>query len=311
MKTLLYKVIGVLQQDETGDPAQVGDQVKLFLDQSANPELPEFVFGIIQPGIRKAGCCDDYTVYRITYELAEFYLRPDDVINITTTAAVDVVAQELLEETERAIAVEEQLQENIDAEETARIAADNAEAATRLAADNALSARTTTLENDAVRYTSQAKSDGSKEIARSNIGMANRTLLDSSNASSVNWGDRFLLSFNGEISLDWESRQFVDTSGTVTASWANGLELYDGTNIITGTTTGSTIGTTVSQKLAFHGAAPVIQRANANQAAVVTTTATQTTPWGFSTQAQANAIITLLNEIRTTLVEKGIMKGSA
>lgn len=100
MKILNYKVAGFLQQDETGPPAQVGDQVKMFLDQQANPELPEFVFGIIQPGIRKAGCCDDYTVYKIGYDLEEFTLRPDDIINLTTTAAVDVVANDLLEHIE-------------------------------------------------------------------------------------------------------------------------------------------------------------------------------------------------------------------
>lgn len=100
MKILRYKVIGTLQQDETGREAQVGDQVKLFLDQAANPDLPEFVFGIIQPGIRKAGCCDEYSIYEIGYELDEYTLRPDDVINVTTTAAVDVVAADLQEEVE-------------------------------------------------------------------------------------------------------------------------------------------------------------------------------------------------------------------
>jgi parallel beta-helix repeat protein len=36
-------------------------------------------------------------------------------------------------------------------------------------------------------------------------------------------------------------------------------------------------------------------------AATVTTTSTQTTPWGFSTQAQANAIVTNLNAVRADL----------
>lgn len=62
--------------------------------------------------------------------------------------------------------------------------------------------------------------------------------------------------------------------------------------------------------VAFHGATPVAQRAGSAQAAVATTAPTNSTPYGYS-QAQATAILTLLNEIRAVLVEKGFMKGSA
>lgn len=73
---------------------------------------------------------------------------------------------------------------------------------------------------------------------------------------------------------------------------------------------GEVIGTTAAQLLAFHGATAVIQRTAAAQAAVITTAATQTTPFGFATLAQANAIVTLVNELRAALVEKGLIKGS-
>lgn len=76
------------------------------------------------------------------------------------------------------------------------------------------------------------------------------------------------------------------------------------------TAEGKQIGTAVDPLLAFHGSTPVAQRAGAAQAAVATTTATSSTPYGYS-QAQANAIVTLLNEIRAALVEKGIIKGAA
>lgn len=89
------------------------------------------------------------------------------------------------------------------------------------------------------------------------------------------------------------------------------LTIADAGNLAVGSTTGTKIGTATTQKLAFYNATPIVQRAAAAQAAVATTAATQTTPWGFSTQAQADAIITLLNEIRTTLVNLGLMKGSA
>jgi hypothetical protein len=42
-------------------------------------------------------------------------------------------------------------------------------------------------------------------------------------------------------------------------------------------------------------------------AAVVTTAATQTTPYGYATQAQADDIVTRLNTIRAALIANGIL----
>lgn len=85
----------------------------------------------------------------------------------------------------------------------------------------------------------------------------------------------------------------------------------DGSNVIVGSSTGTKIGTATTQKIAFHNSTPVAQRAGAAQAAVGTTGATQTTPYGFTTAAQADAIVALVNELRAALVEKGLIKGSA
>ena len=71
------------------------------------------------------------------------------------------------------------------------------------------------------------------------------------------------------------------------------------------------VGTTAAKLVGFHGTAATAQRASANQAAVVNTASTQTTPFGFSTNTQADAIVTLVNEIRTALINKGLIKGSA
>lgn len=93
---------------------------------------------------------------------------------------------------------------------------------------------------------------------------------------------------------------------------------------------GTIFGRTTTQKCAFHGATPVAQRSGSAQAAVTdtvgaalaTTAATQTTPYGFS-QAQADGLISrvnalivdnaaktvLINELRASLVEKGIIAG--
>lgn len=73
---------------------------------------------------------------------------------------------------------------------------------------------------------------------------------------------------------------------------------------------GYLIGAATTEGVGFHGTTPTAQRAGAAQAAVATTPATNSTPYGFS-QAQADGIITLLNEIRAALVAKGLIKGSA
>lgn len=64
--------------------------------------------------------------------------------------------------------------------------------------------------------------------------------------------------------------------------------------------------------LGFYGAIPVAQPAATNQSAIASTAAVSisATQWGFSTSAQASGIVSLLTEIRTALVNTGIIKGS-
>lgn len=98
------------------------------------------------------------------------------------------------------------------------------------------------------------------------------------------------------------------------------------------TSAGTVIGVTATRKIGFHGAAPTAQRAGAAQAAVTgtvgaalaTTAATNSSPYGF-TQAQADGLIArvnalivdnaaqtvLINELRAALAAKGIIKGAA
>ncbi|MGA7325307.1 MAG: hypothetical protein WBX25_12660 [Rhodomicrobium sp.] len=71
---------------------------------------------------------------------------------------------------------------------------------------------------------------------------------------------------------------------------------------------GTVLGQSPSDLISFYNATPVPQRSGAVQAAVDTSAPTNATPYGFS-QTQAAAIITLLNEIRATLVGAGLMKG--
>ena len=52
-------------------------------------------------------------------------------------------------------------------------------------------------------------------------------------------------------------------------------------------------------------------RSGSAQASVATTGSTTSTPYGYTTAAQADAIPVILNEIRATLIALGVWKGSA
>lgn len=90
-------------------------------------------------------------------------------------------------------------------------------------------------------------------------------------------------------------------------------ELSDGKNLIVGTGTGTKIGTAANQKLAWHGATPVVQRAGAAQAAVTPSTdfTGADTVDKAALLAAVQALQTLVNELRAAAVEKGMIKGSA
>lgn len=111
-------------------------------------------------------------------------------------------------------------------------------------------------------------------------------------------------------------------SGTIT--------LAEAANIVVGTTTGTKIGTATSQKLGFYNATPVIQPAAAGQGAVAAPTAYSAHASGavpvvsnaatdLDTTAAALATLvtevtnlrTLVDAMRTALVDTGVMKGAA
>lgn len=71
-------------------------------------------------------------------------------------------------------------------------------------------------------------------------------------------------------------------------------------------------GGTNTATVGFYGATPVAQQSGAGQAAAASTAAASisATQWGFSTSTQANAVITLVNQLRSDLVDLGLIKGS-
>lgn len=74
---------------------------------------------------------------------------------------------------------------------------------------------------------------------------------------------------------------------------------------------GYRMGQASTSKCSFYGATPIVQPSGAAQAAVGTAAAITTAAHGFATGTQADAIVTLVNEMRTVLVNLGLMKGSA
>ena len=73
---------------------------------------------------------------------------------------------------------------------------------------------------------------------------------------------------------------------------------------------GLRIGNVATDKVAFYGSTPIVQRSGASQGTYTTTTV-QSSGWGFATSTAADAASALLTEIRAALVAYGLMKGSA
>lgn len=73
---------------------------------------------------------------------------------------------------------------------------------------------------------------------------------------------------------------------------------------------GGEFGVGATDLISFYGATPIAQQTSATQAAVTTTVPTSTTPYGYTTSAQAAAIVTLVNALRLAMVNLGLIKGS-
>src|SRR3990167_1475653 len=86
------------------------------------------------------------------------------------------------------------------------------------------------------------------------------------------------------------------------------IQILDGRNIQLATGTGTKIGTAIGQKLSVYGVTPIVQRSDSAQA-VVSGTADAT--YSANEVTLINDIVVLLNELRTSLINFGIIKGSA
>jgi hypothetical protein len=110
-----------------------------------------------------------------------------------------------------------------------------------------------------------------------------------------------------------DNRQCFDVCGSI----------VDGVNWTFGTTTGTKIGTATSQKIGFYNATPIVQPSGAAQGAITDSTGSSATTTLVTVRSDTAAhtasdaqdndhiLYTLLNAIRTALVNEGLMKGSA
>ncbi len=119
---------------------------------------------------------------------------------------------------------------------------------------------------------------------------------DSGNVLNVGPGGIIDVQAGGTFRTDPSASCSFDTLTVVTVS-ASGIAAR--------TAAGLTIGL-ASDLLGFYAAPPVVQPANATQAAVVAITGGES-----PTEAEHNALVTLLNAMRTALVNLGLIKGSA
>lgn len=95
---------------------------------------------------------------------------------------------------------------------------------------------------------------------------------------------------------------YMSSDGSYWRVFTGGLERLKITSGGTGTLTGTLA---ISGAFSCNGAAA--QTAYASGGAVSSTASTNTTPYGYTTAAQADGIVTLLNKIRAALVANGIM----
>jgi hypothetical protein len=132
--------------------------------------------------------------------------------------------------------------------------------------------------------------------------------------SGVQVNDGYGIGFRvyASSSINSATSGHLDLNATVSIDANADLDILTAKNIKFGTSgAGTMIGTAAAELFAFHGKTPIVQPASASQALVGAASATQTTPWGYATAAQADGIVTLINEIRNVLVNLGLMKGEA
>lgn len=118
-----------------------------------------------------------------------------------------------------------------------------------------------------------------------------------------------LSAVNGTASTYMRSDAAPPLDQAITPTWTGAHVFAAGVTmqVASGTTLTFTVGTdlTVVAKFGCNGATP--QAAAAVGAAVINTAATNSSPYGYATQAQADDIVARINSIRAALIANGIL----
>lgn len=132
--------------------------------------------------------------------------------------------------------------------------------------------------------------------------------LDATGVTAGTYGDAshtFVVTVNasGQISA------IIPTSIVIANTQVSGLGTMSTENSNFVTITGGTVSglSSLQANGAFGCNSAAAQAAYASGGAVSSTGSTNVSPYGYTTAAQANAIVTLVNNIRTALVSNGIM----
>ena len=141
-----------------------------------------------------------------------------------------------------------------------------------------------------------------------------RITIQGTNPLPGNFNLQRVLLYHG--SAIWDPWHLHVKGGTLYGS----VTMADTVNLVLGTTNGTKIGTSASQKLGLWGATPVVQPSSANQAALTdsttgTASGTVTDVGSSFSQATLNnnlaSILRLLNQLRNDLTTIGAIKGSS
>ncbi len=75
---------------------------------------------------------------------------------------------------------------------------------------------------------------------------------------------------------------------------------------------GTILGQTITSKVGFFAAPPVVQPTTSLQAVAISTAAVSisATQWAFGTSTQADGVVRLVNQLRSDFVALGLIKGS-
>ena len=119
-----FQVAGALFVSPGGAEIAAGDEVRLFLNQVANPAFPEYIDGIAQNPITRVnlvsgGCVVEGTSYTFEYEAddldgAATVLTVCDVTDVSARSCCEVLRDALDEEIAARTAADTALQDNID-----------------------------------------------------------------------------------------------------------------------------------------------------------------------------------------------------